>query len=1044
MFLFNSDEELEAVVQDKDIISAIHTEKLTGENFLEIEVPSWVDASEGKHFGFIDLDDDLQLFEIKEINEEDTIGTQIKTCYCEHVYYEMRDNVIEDKRSYQTTALLALDDALSPTDCRWQIGDCDILSLKSTNFYYQSSLEALQDIRERWTYIDSYGKTTKGRLKYRLAFSGSEITARYVDFEKLSEEWTGKRFVAGKDIESMNRIADTNNLLTACYGRGKGEEILNNSNDGSPQAGSSTYGRRTTFADVIWGGSNQLENGDFETGDLTGWTGDSAPIVTTPAPFKGEYCAQIYDYGTDTTYTITSDAVYDYPYDTEYNCSAWIYTPSGAGRVSGFLVVDWYSDATFRENHSVKFEAVGEQWTKIDLLQQDGTRFKSYTSGADMYAKVTLTVESGAAKDLFFDNVRFGDTVTKPSGQEWIEDSIAKGIWGRAGGTKNRMGIYTNEEQTDPEALLQETWQYLQDNNEPRLSYEISVADLETKYPHEAVRLGDVVYVLDENFETPIEVTARVIGINRNLIRPEDTEIEIGNFVNDAADVMKKQQDIERKISEREAVWDRGTAFESSNGATRIRMIEAEEGEYQSYIKYEDDSTPPNLVGYFSPNEFSYKKIRADEYVGQNIINVVREKITFYVDSDAGDDNNDGSISSPFRTMNRLLSEGTLPRLLLNDVDLYILDDSDGSTPYNEHVEFIGFIGPGQINMYIHSKVILNGSLAFRGCSAKISVYGDYDEDPTYWSHINCTSSELSPIRVDSCQRVYFHWLWVNVDDRTELGAYIQASKVVLDDCVIENVNSDASAAAIAAAFLGEVYVNDCQGDNPNGYSLSVAEGGKISVKGSRPNAGQGAANYVPYCLLDSGGMILPSAQDGLTPVSGAASPGTAPSVTAQTEFTCTASDSSTYEYKYSRYRTETHLYQGSWESGNRAGVILFNGSGETFTDVRTAATTIKSAKMTIRRKSSGGYSSARALHLYGLSSTTFVDPPSPTAGVNLGQVATIRWGEELTFSMPQAFLTGVAAGTIKSLCMYDLSGEPFMLFDGYDEFDITVTFLYE
>lgn len=1042
MYLFDKSEQLEAMILDKNIISAYHTVKITGENFLELEVPSTTAATQGKYIGFYDLDDNFQMFEITDLEETDSNGMQVKQCYCEHVFYEMRDNIIEDKRAYQDSAINAIDDALSPPDCRWQIGTVDIFSQKSGNFYYQSSLDALQDIRDRWTYIDDDGKTAKGILKYRLVLTGNSISARYVDFVKQSGSWTGKRFVAGKDIESMKRTVDMSGLVTAAYGRGKGEEVSDESDDGSPQAGETTYTRRITFEDVIWGDANQLENGDFETGDLTGWTG-SAPIVTSPTPFYGTYCAKVFDYATTTTYTITSDGVYGYPYNTEYNCSAWIYTPAGTGRASGYLVVDWYSDATHRSNHSIYFEAEGGKWSKVSLFQQDGSRFKSYTSGASMYAKVTLTIEAGADKDIYFDRVRFGDTATKPYGQKWVEDPDAKAIWGRAGGTKNRMGVYENDQQTDPDTLLEETWQYVLDNNEPKVTYAIDVVDLETIYSHEAVRLGDLVYVLDENFAEPVEITARIIEVKRNMLVEEDTDVKLGNFEEDIFDIMKRQSDVERKISDREAVWDRGTAFESSQSGNRMRMVESQEGEYQSYIKYEDDSTPPNLIGYFSPEEFSYRKIRADEYVGQNIINVVRQPLEFYIDSDAGSDDNDGSASTPFRTIRRVLSEGTLPRLLLDDVDIYILDDSDGSTPYNEHVEFIGFIGPGALNIHLHSNVTINGSLAFRGCSVKISVYGDYDEDPTDWTYINCTSTSLSPFRVDSCQRVYAHWLWINVDDRTELGAYIQASKVILDGCVIENVSSSSSSAAVAAAMLGEVYVEDCSGDNPNGYSLSAADGGRIAVKGSRPNAGQGSGNYVPYCLTDSGSLILPSVQDGRSPVSGAASPGTAPSTNTQTQKVCRMSDSSSYQYQYSRYRTEKHIYQGSWGYGNHAGVMLFNTSGETFTDVYGAATDIKGAVMTMRRKSAGGYSQARWLHMWGSSATTFTNPPNPTSGIDLGQIASVRWGETLTFSMPQAFLSGVESGSIKSLILYEDDGEPYMLFDGIDAFETKVTFLY-
>ena len=125
----------------------------------------------------------------------------------------------------------------------------------------------------------------------------------------------------------------------------------------------------------------------------------------------------------------------------------------------------------------------------------------------------------------------YGDPVDKPAGQEWVGDDEALARWGRPGG-RHRFDVFTDEEETDPAKLLEKTWAELARRKVPRVTYRLDVVSLEelTNYEHEAVRLGDLVRVIDREFKPELVVSARVIEIERDLLDPANTKVVLGSF----------------------------------------------------------------------------------------------------------------------------------------------------------------------------------------------------------------------------------------------------------------------------------------------------------------------------------------------------------------------------------------------------------------------------------------------------------------------------------------------------------------------------------
>lgn len=159
-----------------------------------------------------------------------------------------------------------------------------------------------------------------------------------------------------------------------------------------------------------------------------------------------------------------------------------------------------------------------------------------------------------------------GDPVDKPAGQEWVGDPDALATYGRSG--RHRFGYAVFDSETDPEALLAETWEQLQEIKEPYVSIECTVQDTERLMgrKHEAVRLYDQVLVRmvkgSDSDKKITDIHAQVSGIVRDYIQPERTKLTIGNATIKAGDFVAKLSNTVDNFSSRSAVWDRAKAFD--------------------------------------------------------------------------------------------------------------------------------------------------------------------------------------------------------------------------------------------------------------------------------------------------------------------------------------------------------------------------------------------------------------------------------------------------------------------------------------------------
>ncbi|MDO6451712.1 phage tail spike protein [Oceanobacillus profundus] len=187
-------------------------------------------------------------------------------------------------------------------------------------------------------------------------------------------------------------------------------------------------------------------------------------------------------------------------------------------------------------------------------ITEIGRTVLSYPKTA-MYGRgASLETEGGGnTRYIDFADVEWkksnGDPVDKPLGQKWVGDPDALQVYGRPhnGGKLHRYGTFSNQDYEDPEELLWATWQNLQANKQPEVNYRLSVDLFDDK-----VSLGDTAIAIDRYFSRPIEIQARIIAMEYDLLDIEGTMIvEMGQFLNLEDDRLDRLEEKVDKVASR-------------------------------------------------------------------------------------------------------------------------------------------------------------------------------------------------------------------------------------------------------------------------------------------------------------------------------------------------------------------------------------------------------------------------------------------------------------------------------------------------------------
>lgn len=237
IYLFNNKEELIHIIKEQDLIEFTHKIEINTFDAAEFELPiEAIDKEiieQMRFFGFFVRGTQFGMFKSYEVTTTDNYVVK----GLDRAESDLRTvRIIKDKRLQSVTAEQALNVALEGTG--YQLGEREGLTkVNKTNFYYISPREALVKIIEAFN--------CEFRVRYE--FVENKIINRYIDLYHRQGSYSGVQFEYGNNALEVTMEEDSDNVVTALIGRGKGEESTDS--EGNATGG---YGRRIEFTDIVW------------------------------------------------------------------------------------------------------------------------------------------------------------------------------------------------------------------------------------------------------------------------------------------------------------------------------------------------------------------------------------------------------------------------------------------------------------------------------------------------------------------------------------------------------------------------------------------------------------------------------------------------------------------------------------------------------------------------------------------------------------------------------------------------------------------------
>lgn len=237
IYLFNNKEELIHIIKEQDLIEFTHKIEINTFDAAEFELPiEAIDKEiieQMRFFGFFVRGRQFGVFKAYEVTMDDNYIIK----GLDRAESDLRTvRIIKDKRLRSVTADQALNVALEGTG--YQLGEREGLTkVNKTNFYYISPREALVKIIEAFN--------CEFRVRYE--FVENKIINRYIDLYHRQGSYSGVQFEYGNNALEVTMEEDSDNVVTALIGRGKGEESTDS--EGNATGG---YGRRIEFTDIVW------------------------------------------------------------------------------------------------------------------------------------------------------------------------------------------------------------------------------------------------------------------------------------------------------------------------------------------------------------------------------------------------------------------------------------------------------------------------------------------------------------------------------------------------------------------------------------------------------------------------------------------------------------------------------------------------------------------------------------------------------------------------------------------------------------------------
>ena len=397
-----------------------------------------------------------------------------------------------------------------------------------------------------------------------------------------------------------------------------------------------------------------------------------------------------------------------------------------------------------------------------------------------------------------------------------------------------------------------------------------------------------------------------------------------------------------------------------------------------------DPSDNENVIMEMSADgNVGFKQLYADQVISDSVAQSYAGSSWLWVEP---------SIETPTATDFRSLGEAVQVlnnKYLPNDVTIYLPWGYETYEPSG--VSIRGISGPGKLTIYGYGEdSILNSFIKVHGCFAHISFQGVYLRESR---SLNGSSLQSYLTQITDCHFVEFSGCTLDANSITYDSVYARGSQVFLYDCGLYNALQGLE------CYLAHGHMKDCRGSctwSMVSYSSIIIASGTVP-SGSR-GSGENGQVFASNVTIDYGSASAPITPD-------------------ETGIL---------------YATTTKSWRGSWRSDTYDVIQgLYSESGYDsdlnwhrgcmwFSNARNllSGCTVKSATLTLHRKTGSGSSAAKSVYLCAITNTSASGTPS--IAYNYGAIGTIGRDKTVTFSIPVDAVQGLADGYYGGLCLYE------------------------
>ena len=397
-----------------------------------------------------------------------------------------------------------------------------------------------------------------------------------------------------------------------------------------------------------------------------------------------------------------------------------------------------------------------------------------------------------------------------------------------------------------------------------------------------------------------------------------------------------------------------------------------------------DPANNENVLMEMSANgNVGFKQLYADEVVSNSVASAYGGPIALHVNTSYS-----GASDTYFRSLGDAV-KAVNNRFLRSDVYIY-LPNGTGEIYEPAGTQIQGVSGPGKLIIYGYANSRLNSFISVKGCSAHICF-----QNVSLREIRTLNGSNRNPylIELQMNHHVEMNSCTLDANNVTYDSVYCRTTHVNLYNCGLYNALQGLE------VYMGWAYMQNCKGSCS--WSM-VSYAGYIICSGSVPSGSRNRGNN---------GQIYDT---GVSIDYGTAIPVVTPDNTALLYATTTKS------YR-GGWRSDTlDVIQGVYSDSGYKSSLNWNCGCMWFGNLRSmlSGTTIKSATLTLNRKTGSGSGSAKTLYLCAITNAS----PSgyPAIAASYGAIGTIGRGETATFSVPVSAIQNLASGAYGALCLYE------------------------